>query len=77
MARTAPRSKTSESAKTTASSASPRGTSAADSPKTMGPTHDEIAVRAYEIFLARNGAPGDPMIDWMQAERELKTGRRD
>ena len=33
----------------------------------------EIATRAYEIFKARNGEPGDPVSDWLQAERELRT----
>jgi hypothetical protein len=35
-------------------------------------TTDAIAVRAYEIFLARNGSDGDPVSDWLQAERELR-----
>lgn len=34
-------------------------------------TPDRIRIRAYEIFLARNGGPGDPTADWCQAEREL------
>ncbi len=51
--------------------------SAADS--TYEPMHDEIARRAYEIFTRRSGAPGNPMDDWIEAERELReerTGRR-
>jgi len=35
------------------------------------PTPEEIQVRAYEIFLERNGAPGNPLEDWVRAEREL------
>lgn len=35
------------------------------------PTHEEIALRAYEIYLERGGAPGDALEDWMRAEREL------
>lgn len=35
------------------------------------PTQDEIALRAYHIFLEREGAAGDPVEDWLQAEREL------
>lgn len=35
------------------------------------PTYEEISRRAYEIFLNRGGAPGDPASDWYQAEREL------
>lgn len=35
------------------------------------PTHDEIALRAYHIYVQRNGAPGTPFEDWKQAEQEL------
>jgi DUF2934 family protein len=35
------------------------------------PTHDEIALRAYHIYLQRHGAPGNPFDDWRQAEQEL------
>lgn len=35
------------------------------------PTHEEIALRAYEIYLERGGAPGDALEDWLRAEREL------
>jgi len=35
------------------------------------PTHDEIAMRAYHIYLQRNGAPGHPFDDWKLAEQEL------
>ncbi|HET6932901.1 MAG TPA: DUF2934 domain-containing protein [Candidatus Acidoferrum sp.] len=35
------------------------------------PTQDQIAARAYEIYLERGSTPGDPMQDWLQAEREL------
>ena len=35
------------------------------------PSHEEISRRAYEIYLERNGAPGDPHSDWLQAEVEL------
>ena len=34
-------------------------------------TNDEIQLRAYEIFLARKGGPGDQLSDWLAAEREL------
>jgi hypothetical protein len=39
--------------------------------KKSSPTHEEISRRAYEIFLERNGAPGDPHSDWLRAEAEL------
>jgi hypothetical protein len=35
------------------------------------PTHEQVQQRAFEIFLRRNGAPGDPQADWYQAEQEL------
>ena len=37
--------------------------------------HEQIARRAYEIFLARDGQYGSPEQDWLQAERELMLGR--
>ena len=38
---------------------------------TKSPTQQEIALRAYHIYLERNGAPGNPFEDWTRAEREL------
>ena len=35
------------------------------------PTHEQIAKRAYEIYLQRGYASGDPMQDWLRAEQEL------
>lgn len=35
------------------------------------PTEEEIAVRAYHIYLDRGEAEGNPTDDWLQAEREL------
>jgi hypothetical protein len=35
------------------------------------PTTEQIAQRAYQIYLERNGAPGNPLEDWTRAEREL------
>jgi Protein of unknown function (DUF2934) len=40
-----------------------------------GPTQEQIAERAYQLFLARGAQPGSAMDDWCQAERELRTGR--
>jgi hypothetical protein len=37
------------------------------------PTQDQIAARAYEIYLQRGATPGDPMQDWLRAEHELTT----
>jgi hypothetical protein len=33
------------------------------------PTHDAIAMRAYELYLGQ--AEGDDVSHWLQAEREL------
>jgi len=34
-------------------------------------TAEQIRARAYELFLARGGAHGDDLADWLRAEREL------
>ena len=39
--------------------------------KKTQPTHEEIALRAYHIYLERKGAHGNPFEDWKRAEREL------
>lgn len=38
------------------------------------PTAEEIAVRAYQIYLERGGADGNSDDDWLQAERDLTRG---
>lgn len=35
--------------------------------------HEEIRIRAYEIYIARDGQPGDELSDWLQAEREIES----
>jgi hypothetical protein len=37
----------------------------------MRPRHEDIAARAYELFLKRGSIPGHETADWLQAEREL------
>jgi hypothetical protein len=37
-----------------------------------GPTVAEIRQRAHAIYLGRQGAHGDPVADWLQAEQELR-----
>jgi hypothetical protein len=39
---------------------------------TLHPTHDDIALRAYELFLQRGGQHGQDFEDWLAAERELQ-----
>lgn len=35
------------------------------------PTEEQVRQRAYELYLARAGAPGSAESDWHQAQREL------
>jgi len=35
-------------------------------------SHDQIAERAYHLYLERGRQPGDPFADWLMAERELR-----
>ena len=48
----------------------PKKTKKAAEPR-PAPNYGEIALRAYHIYLERGATPGDPMQDWLQAEREL------
>ena len=36
---------------------------------------DEIAQRAYELYMARGGAHGNDLDDWLIAESELMRAR--
>jgi len=40
----------------------------------VSPVHDQIARRAYEIYLERGGIGGDDLVNWFLAEQELKVG---
>jgi hypothetical protein len=45
---------------------------AADEPRVLeAPSHDEIAMRAYELYQRRGETPGQDLDDWLVAEREL------
>jgi hypothetical protein len=37
---------------------------------------ERVAMRAYELYLARGGADGQDVEDWFAAERELREGER-
>jgi hypothetical protein len=54
----------------TKTAAEPKARTPRSSKKNV-PTHEEIAQRAYHIYLERRGAPGNPFEDWTRAEREL------
>ncbi|MGB2900402.1 MAG: DUF2934 domain-containing protein [Candidatus Acidiferrum sp.] len=64
---------------TTKNGSSPKVTKSRATRKSPGP--EDIALRAYQIYLERAGAPGNPLDDWTRAERELlatngKPGRK-
>jgi len=50
----------------------------AKSPKLVSAEHqlaiskDDVAQRAYELFLARGRADGHDVEDWLEAERQLE-----
>jgi len=52
--------------------ASPIQPNGEDTSAKHAPGHDEIRRRAYEIYLERDGLPGDELDDWLRAERELQ-----
>ena len=39
------------------------------------PDPERISMRAYELYLARGGADGQAVEDWLTAERELAESR--
>jgi hypothetical protein len=39
-------------------------------------SENDIARRAYDLYLARGGEPGHDVDDWLQAERELQASPR-
>ncbi len=41
------------------------------------PTDDEIRPRAYEIYLSRNGAQGDALSDWLEAQDSPRVCKAD
>jgi hypothetical protein len=52
--------------------ASPVQAQAENTSATHAPSRKEIRTRAYEIYLERDGRPGDEVDDWLRAERELQ-----
>jgi hypothetical protein len=54
---------------TTKNGSSPKVMKSRTAPKSPRP--EDIALRAYQIYLERAGAPGNPLDDWTRAEREL------
>lgn len=38
----------------------------------MNSNTEKIKTRAYDLFLNRNGNGGSPLVDWLEAEREIE-----
>ena len=36
------------------------------------PTHEQISLRAYQIYLERGARAGNELDDWLRAEREFE-----
>ncbi len=51
--------------------APPRKQKVAVTPQTRQITATDISRRAYELYEARGNSGGDPLEDWLRAEREL------
>jgi hypothetical protein len=45
-------------------------------PGVLDDIHDRIAMRAYELYLARGGVAGGDFDDWLAAEREIAGSNR-
>ncbi len=41
------------------------------------PSHRDIERRAYELYEKRNGGDGSDVLDWLEAERELRLAAKD
>jgi hypothetical protein len=66
---------TKTSATNSTSTRPPQRTAGADV-SSQTASYEQIAARAYEIYLARGGEHGRDQDDWYQAERELSLGRQ-
>lgn len=49
----------------------------ADWPAPTETPKQRVRRRAYDIYCARNGAPGDALSDWLSAEREILDAERE
>lgn len=69
-AATAPRTATKDSAKPPAKK---RARTVSAPPVALRqPSHADIAERAYALYAARGFRDGDPVVDWLDAERQLR-----
>jgi Protein of unknown function (DUF2934) len=44
-----------------------------EGPEFVAPTHEQIALRAYELYLERGGMSGHEEEDWLEAEKQLSS----
>jgi hypothetical protein len=44
----------------------------ADNTSPTQPSEEQIRLRGYEIYVAREGREGDAVSDWLTTEHELK-----
>ncbi len=45
-------------------------------PVVQSPSYDDIATRAYDLYLRRGATDGCDMDDWLEAERQLRGSRQ-
>jgi hypothetical protein len=64
-----------QTGKLSALSAAPSETERPSIPGENGDYEERVAMRAYELYLARGGADGRDFDDWLAAERELTSHR--
>ena len=50
----------------------PRATKRIDASDAPAPTHEQIALRAHELYLRSGCQPGRELEFWLEAERQLK-----
>ena len=51
----------------------PKTVNSKSSIKQIPVSRDEIAQEAFKMFQARHGVPGDPVADWFEAERIVRS----
>ena len=51
----------------------PRATKANGNGGNGGISSDEVAKKAYDLYLSRGGGHGADFDDWIEAEKQLKT----
>jgi hypothetical protein len=61
----------SNAAETSGSDVDESGQFYRDAAVSIRPAQEEIALRAYELFLRRGSRVGSETEDWLQAEKEL------